>query len=139
MVGHHVNVDTVVGRDGVLAGAQAAYSISEGSISNYAATLGYVAPSYAVTLQGLGNLSTFALSYYHRVNRDVEAGAKAVYDTKQAKPGMALEFGAKMFVLCFLYQIFLTQPIHYRYLDNAAYVKAKINNAGVLALGNPWV
>jgi len=30
-----------------------------------------------VTLHGLGNLSTFHASYYHKVNRDVEAGAKA--------------------------------------------------------------
>lgn len=28
-----------------------------------------------------------------------------------------------------------TEPITYRYLDSAAFVKAKINNSGVLALG----
>lgn len=33
-----------------------------------------------MTLHGLGNLSTFHASYYHKVNRDVEAGAKACVD-----------------------------------------------------------
>ncbi|KIM56821.1 hypothetical protein SCLCIDRAFT_1220097 [Scleroderma citrinum Foug A] len=71
----------------------------------YAAAIGYNAPEYAVTVRGLNNLNTFAASHYHRVSPDVEAGAKAVYDTKPT------------------------------YLDSAAFVKAKINNVGVLALG----
>ena len=92
--------------------------MTEGKITKYATALGYSAPEYAVTLHGLGNLSTFAASYYHRVSPDVEAGAKAVYDTRAAPKGnVALEVGAKM------------------YLDNAAFVKAKINNTGILALG----
>jgi voltage-dependent anion channel protein 2 len=48
-----------------------------------------------VTLHGLSNLSTFAVSYYHKVNRDVEAGAKAIYDTKATTSGVALEVGTK--------------------------------------------
>ena len=87
-------------------------------MTRYSAAVGFSAPEYAVTLHGLGNLSTFAASYYHRVSPDVEAGAKAVYDTRAAPKGnVALEVGAKM------------------YLDNAAFVKAKINNTGILALG----
>jgi voltage-dependent anion channel protein 2 len=78
--------------------------------------VGYSAPEYAVTLHGLGNLNTFAASYYHRVSQDVEAGAKAVYDTKAAG-AVGLEVGAKA------------------YLDQAAFIKAKINNTGALALG----
>jgi voltage-dependent anion channel protein 2 len=65
----------------------------------------------------LNNFNTFSASYYHRVSRDVEAGAKAIYDTKATSPGVALEVGAKT------------------YLDEGAFVKAKINNSGVLALG----
>lgn len=112
---------------------------------------------YAVTIHSLGNLSTFAASYYHRVslrvlpplalsahvapvppvargsltnrrsplaarsllqvNKDVEAGAKVVYDTKSTTGGVSLEVGAKT------------------YLDNAAFVKAKVNNSGIVALG----
>ena len=108
----------MIGRDGFLLGAEASYNVTEGKITKYATAIGYSAPEYAVTLHGLGNLSTFAASYYHRVSPDVEAGAKAVYDTRASPKGnVALEVGAKM------------------YLDNAAFVKAKINNTGILALG----
>ncbi|KAI0269796.1 eukaryotic porin/Tom40 [Gloeopeniophorella convolvens] len=109
--------DTVLGRDGFLVGAEAAYNVTEGRVTKYAAAVGFSAPEYAVTIHGLSNFSTFAASYYHRVSPDVEAGAKAVYDTKTTAPGVALEVGTKA------------------YLDSAAFVKAKINNAGVLALG----
>jgi len=109
--------DTVFGRDGFLFGAETAYNVTEGKISRYAAALGYNAKEYSVTLHGLNNLNTFSASYYHRVSPDVEAGAKAVYDTKATTSGVALEVGAKA------------------YLDSAAFVKAKINNSGVLALG----
>ncbi|KAI6129796.1 eukaryotic porin/Tom40 [Pisolithus croceorrhizus] len=109
--------DTVFGRDGFLFGAEAAYNVTEGKISRYATAIGYNAPEYAVTVHGLNNLNTFSASYYHRVSPDVEAGAKAVYDAKSTTSGVALEVGAKA------------------YLDSAAFVKAKINNAGVLALG----
>ena len=109
--------DTVLGRDGFLVGAEAAYNVQDAKLTRWAAAVGYNAPEYAVTIHGLNGLKTFTASYYHRVNRDVEAGAKAVYDTKSTHGGVALEVGAKA------------------YLDAAAFVKAKINNAGVLALG----
>jgi voltage-dependent anion channel protein 2 len=108
--------DAVLGRDGFLVGAEAAYNVSTGNISRYAAAVGYNAPEYAVTIHGLNNLNTFTASYYHRVSADVEAGAKAVYDSKATHGGVALEVGTKA------------------YLDSAAFVKAKINNSGVLAL-----
>jgi voltage-dependent anion channel protein 2 len=109
--------DTVLGRDGFLIGAEAAYHVTEGNVTRYAAAVGYNAPEYAVTIHGLNNLKTFTASYYHRVSPDVEAGAKAVYDSKNTHGGVALEVGTKA------------------YLDNAAFIKAKINNAGVVALG----
>jgi len=108
--------DTVVGRDGFLLGAEATYDAASGKITRYATALGFSAPEYAVTLHGLGNFSTYSASYYHRVSRDVEAGAKAIYDTKSTTGGIALEVGAKA------------------YLDSAAFVKAKINNQSILCL-----
>lgn len=69
--------------------------MTAGSISRYAAALGYNAPEYSVTLHGLNNLNTFSASYYHRVSRDVEAGAKAVYDSKSTHGGVVLEVGSK--------------------------------------------
>ncbi|KAJ7600895.1 eukaryotic porin/Tom40 [Mycena floridula] len=110
-------LDTVLGRDGFLVGGEASYNVTEGTISKYAAAVGYNAPEYAVTIHGLNNLKHFTASYYHRVSADVEAGAKAVYDSKTTHGGVALEVGAKA------------------YLDAAAFVKAKINNSGVVALG----
>ncbi|TFY70963.1 hypothetical protein EVG20_g2047 [Dentipellis fragilis] len=115
--GPTLTADAVLGRDGFLLGAEASYNVTEGRVTKYSAAVGFSAPEYAVTVHGLGNLSTFAASYYHRVSKDVEAGAKAIYDTKATTSGVSLEVGTKA------------------YLDQAAFVKAKINNAGVLALG----
>jgi len=109
--------DTVLGRDGFLVGAEASYNVTEARVTKYSVAAGFSAPEYAVTFHGLTNLSTFAASYYHRVSPDVEAGAKAVYDTNATSPAVALEVGTKA------------------YLDSAAFIKAKINNAGVLAVG----
>lgn len=110
--------DAVVGRDGFLAGAEAAYDVKVGQVSKYNLAAGFAAPEYAVTLHGLGNLSTYSASYYHRVNADIEAGARATYDSKSVSDGKVnLEVGSKV------------------YLDNAAFVKAKINSVGLLCLG----
>ncbi|KAJ7128214.1 eukaryotic porin/Tom40 [Mycena crocata] len=109
--------DTVIGRDGFLVGAEAAYNVTEGRISRYALAAGFNAPEYAVTVHALNDLKSFSASYYHRVSADVEAGAKAVYDPKLTNGGVSIEVGTKT------------------YLDSAAFVKAKINNSGVLALG----
>ncbi|KZW01539.1 voltage-dependent ion-selective channel [Exidia glandulosa HHB12029] len=108
--------DTVLGRDGFLVGLEGSYNVSEGRITRYATALGFSAPEYAVTLHGLGNLSTFSASYYHRVSPDVEAGAKAVWDSKAHSSAVSLEVAAKA------------------YIDKAAFVKARINNAGILSL-----
>lgn len=110
-------LDTVVGRDGFLVGAEGSYNVTDGKITGYAAAVGYNAPDYAVTLHALNKFNRFTAAYYHRVSADVEAGAKAVYDHQATHGGMALEVGTKVF------------------LDNAASVKAKINNSGTIALG----
>jgi len=109
--------DTVLGRDGFLIGAEAAYNVTEGKVTRYATAVGFNAPQYSVALHGLNNLKVFTASYYQRINADVEAGAKAVYDPKSTHGGVALEVGTKV------------------YLDRSAFIKAKINNAGVIALG----
>jgi len=118
--GPSFTADTVIGRNGFLLGAEAQYNVSKGAVTRYATALAYTAPEYAVALHGLNNLTTFAASYFHRVNPDVEAGAKAIYDTKPAPSGghghVTLEVGTKV------------------YLDKAAFVKAKIASSGVLGL-----
>ena len=97
MKGPTFTADTVLGRDGFLVGAEASYNVTEARVTKYSAAVGFSAPEYAVTLHGLSNLSTFAASYYHRVSPDVEAGAKAVYDTNATSPAVALEVGTKAY------------------------------------------
>ncbi|BGP27638.1 voltage-dependent ion-selective channel [Rhodotorula toruloides] len=109
--------DAVVGRDGFLLGAETTYSVPTGAITRYAVGLGYAAPSYTVTLHGLANLSVFSASYYHKVSKDVEAGAKAIWDSKAPTSNVAVEVGTKA------------------YLDNTAFVKLKANSAGIVSAG----
>ncbi|KAF9165292.1 Mitochondrial porin [Actinomortierella ambigua] len=117
--------DVVVGRDGFLLGGDVAYDVSRGTVSRFAAAAGYTAPEYSVALHANNSFKVFSASYYHRINADLEAGGKAVWDSKAAPAGegkaakspVALEVGAKL------------------YLDRDAFVKAKVNNAGVLGLG----
>ncbi|PAV17109.1 voltage-dependent ion-selective channel [Pyrrhoderma noxium] len=115
--GPTVTADAVLGHDGFLVGAEAQYNVSSGQVAGYSAAVGFSAPEYAVTLLASNKLSKFTASYYHRVSRDVEAGGRAIYDAAKPADGVALEVGTKT------------------YLDSAAFVKAKINNTGVLSLG----
>lgn len=109
--------DLVVGHDGFLAGAEVGYSIVDGKITRYSAAVGYSAPEYTAAITATNNLNLFAASYYHRVNAQVEAGAKATWDAKSGSAsGVNLEIASK-----------------YK-LDNSAFVKAKINNQGIAAL-----
>lgn len=98
-------------------GTEATYDVKEGKLTRYNLAAGFHAPEYAVTLHALGNLSQYSASYYHRVNPDIETSARATYDTKGPASQVNLEVGTKT------------------YLDNAAFVKAKINNSGILCLG----
>ena len=63
-------------------------------MTRYAAAVGFSAPEYAVTLHALNDLKSFTASYYHRVSKDVEAGAKAIYDHK-THCNVAIEVGTK--------------------------------------------
>jgi len=113
--GPTVTADAVVGRDGFLAGVDATVDAQTQQPKSYSAALGYSAPEYSVTLKALNALSTFQAGYYHRVNRDTEAGAIATY--KKGGDAVNLEVGVK------------------NYLDAAAFVKAKVNTAGFLTVG----
>ncbi|EKM79267.1 hypothetical protein AGABI1DRAFT_85125 [Agaricus bisporus var. burnettii JB137-S8] len=108
--------DAVVGRDNLFLGAEAAYNVTEGNVSRYATAIGYLSHDYSITVHALNNLNTYHASYHQRISDSTEAGAKAVYDTKATHGGVALEVGAKTV------------------LDQSSYLKAKINNTGVLAL-----
>lgn len=82
-------------------GGEAAYNVTDGSISRFAAAAGYSTQEYGITCHALNSGNTYTGSYYHRVSKDTEVGAKALYDAK-ATQGVALEVGTKTYVHRFL-------------------------------------
>ena len=87
-------VDATVGHEGFLVGAEAGYNVQAASITRYSAAVGYQQPLYAAAITATNNLSVFAASYYHKVNSEVEAGAKATWDSK-AGNNVGLEVATK--------------------------------------------
>ncbi|KAI0137827.1 eukaryotic porin/Tom40 [Hypoxylon sp. NC0597] len=113
--GPTANVDAVIGHEGFLAGASAGYDVQKAAITGYSAAVGYIAPQYSAAVTATDNLSVFAASYYHKVNSQVEAGAKATWNSKSGNT-VGLEVASK-----------------YR-LDPVSFAKAKINDRGVAAV-----
>jgi voltage-dependent anion channel protein 2 len=114
--GPTANIDAIVGHEGFLAGASAGYDVQKAKITGYSAAVGYHASTYSAAVTATDNLSVFAASYYHKVNSQVEAGSKATWNSKSGNT-VGLEVAAK-----------------YR-LDPVSFVKAKINDRGVAAVG----
>ncbi|KAF8862339.1 hypothetical protein BDZ45DRAFT_671088 [Acephala macrosclerotiorum] len=113
--GPSANIDAVIGQDGFLVGGSAGYDVQKAAITSYSAAIGYAAPQYTASITASNNLSVFSAAYYHKVNSQVEAGSKAVWDSK-AGSAVGLEVAAK-----------------YR-LDTLSFAKAKINDRGVAAV-----
>lgn len=113
--GPTANVDAVLGHDGFLVGAEAGYDVQKAAITRYSAAVGYTVPEYTAAITATNNLSIFSASYFHRVNAQVEAGAKASWDSKGTNQ-VGLEVASK-----------------YR-LDPTSFAKAKINDRGIAAL-----
>ncbi|KAH6899796.1 eukaryotic porin/Tom40 [Thelonectria olida] len=109
------NVDAVVGHEGFLAGASAGYDANKAALTAYSAAVGYAAPQYSAAITASDNLSVFAASYYHKVNSQVEAGAKATWNSKTGN-AVGLEVASK-----------------YR-IDPVSFAKVKINDRGIAAL-----
>ena len=97
-------------------GGDVAYDVSSGLVTRYNGALGYTTPEYTVTLTASNKLGVFGASYFHRLSKSVEAGAKATWN-KKADAAVAIEVGSKYI------------------LDKDAFVKAKIDNGGRLGLG----
>ncbi|KAI0017719.1 eukaryotic porin/Tom40 [Xylariomycetidae sp. FL0641] len=113
--GPTANVDAVIGHEGFLAGASAGYDVQKAAITGYSAAVGFHAPTYNAAITATDNLSVFAASYYHKVNSQVEAGAKATWNS-QSGNNVGLEVASK-----------------YR-IDPLSFAKAKINDRGVAAV-----
>jgi len=113
--GPSANFDAVIGHDGFLAGAEAGYDVQKAAITKYSLGVGYQQPTYTASILAQSNLTVFSAAYYHKVNADVEAGAKAVWDSKSGN-AVGLEVASK-----------------YR-IDPLSFAKAKINDRGVAAV-----
>ncbi|KAI4135696.1 MAG: hypothetical protein LQ347_000426 [Umbilicaria vellea] len=79
--GPTANIDAVLGHEGFLVGAEAGYDVQKAAITRYSAAVGYSVPEYSAAITATNNLSVFSASYYHKVNSQVEAGAKATWDS----------------------------------------------------------
>jgi voltage-dependent anion channel protein 2 len=112
-----VTADAVLGLDRLTLGGEVSYSLNDGKLAKYNAALGYSAQDYVVSLHALSSFNEFSASYYHRVNADLEAGAKATWDRKYSNGTVNIEVGSKY------------------NLDRETFVKSKINNLGIFSLG----
>jgi len=113
--GPTATIDAVLGHEGFLVGAEAGYDVQKAAITRYSAAIGYTVPQYSAAITATNNLSVFAASYYHKVNSDVEAGAKATWDSK-AGDKVGLEVASKW------------------RLDPTSFAKAKVNDRGIAAI-----
>ncbi|KAL8812954.1 MAG: hypothetical protein Q9200_000651 [Gallowayella weberi] len=115
MKGPSANFDAVVGREGFLAGAEAGYDVEKAAITRYSLAAGYAVPTYSATITAANNMNVFSAAYHHKVNSEVEAGAKATWDAKGSN-NVGLEVAGK-----------------YR-LDPASFAKGKVNDRGIACL-----
>ncbi|OAX81214.1 hypothetical protein ACJ72_04451 [Emergomyces africanus] len=113
--GPTANFDAVLGHEGFVVGAEGGYDVQKAAITKYSAAVAYCLPEYSAAITASNNLSLFSASYYHRVNSQVEAGAKATWDAKLGN-SVGLEVASK-----------------YR-LDSSSFAKAKINDRGIAAI-----
>ncbi|KAI9202719.1 eukaryotic porin/Tom40 [Polychytrium aggregatum] len=107
--------DVVVGNDGYIVGGDIAYDVNDAKVTRYNGAVGYANKEYSVTLHATNAFNTFAASYFHRLNPEVEAGARAVWN-KSSDANVTIELGSKYT------------------LDKEAFAKAKIDNHGRLGL-----
>lgn len=122
-----------LGHEGFLIGGEGGYDVGKAAITKYALAAGYSTPSYAAVVTATNNLSVFAASYYHKVNADVEAGAKATWDSN-AGANVGLEVATK----------YKLDPSSFAKVDISSSIRignlmadlsqAKINERGIAAL-----
>ncbi|EEH08771.1 outer mitochondrial membrane porin protein [Histoplasma capsulatum var. duboisii H88] len=113
--GPSASFDAVLGHEGFLVGAEGGYDVQKAAITKYSAAIAYCVPEYSAAVTAQNNLSLFSASYYHRVSPQVEACAKATWDSK-AGNSVGLEVASK-----------------YR-LDPSSFAKVKVNDRGIAAL-----
>ncbi|KAJ3090073.1 Mitochondrial porin [Quaeritorhiza haematococci] len=108
--------DAVVGSDGVVIGSEVGYDVTDAKVVKLNTAVGYITPEYSMSFHATNMFGAFSAGYYHRVQPGVEAGARALWN-KTKDSSVSIEVGTKYT------------------LDKETFVKAKMNNAGLLGLG----
>jgi hypothetical protein len=98
-----------------LAGAEIGYDFQVGRILKYSLGTGYVGRDYSASIVANNKLSSFGVSYSHRISERVEVAAKSQWDTKTSNEPQ-IEFGGK-----------------YK-LDVGTSLKGKVSSVGTVAL-----
>lgn len=93
--GPTATIDAVVGHEGFVVGAETGYDVQKAAITKYSVAAGYSLPSYAAAVTASNNLSIFTASYFHKVNSQVQAGAKATWDSKSGNNNVGLEVASR--------------------------------------------
>lgn len=86
--------DATVGHEGWVVGAEGGYDVGKAAITRYALAAGYSQLTYAASITATNNLSIFSAAYYHKVNSEVEAGAKGTWDSN-AGSNVTMEVATK--------------------------------------------
>ncbi len=89
-----LTTDAVIGWNSFLFGGEFAVNVRDNRITKYALAAAYRGVDYDVTLTGYNGCSVWSAAYHHRVNKDLEAGAKTTWDSKNAS-AVGLEVGTK--------------------------------------------
>lgn len=95
--GPTATVDAVIGHEGFVVGGEAGYDVQKAAVTRYSAAIGYQHSVHSAAITASNNLSVFSASYYHRVNTQVEAGAKATWDSK-GSGAVGLEVASKYII-----------------------------------------
>ncbi|KAI8837642.1 eukaryotic porin/Tom40 [Chytriomyces cf. hyalinus JEL632] len=120
--GPTIHTDAIIGSEGFLLGGDVAYSVNDAALQRYNVAIGYTTPEYQVGLHATNKFSHCSAAYHHKVNKTVEAGAKAIWK-KAASDSVSIEVGTKYVLDC---QTFVKAN---------DFAHAKIDNAGRLGLG----
>jgi hypothetical protein len=130
--GPTANVDLVIGQDGFLVGGSVGYDVAKAAVTSTSAAVGYSAPTYTASIIASNTFSVFSAAYYHKVNAQVEAGAKSTWDSK-AGSQVGLEVAAK----------YRLDPVSFAKVGNAtkvfthAYADIKNRSRSTTAVSQP--
>ncbi|KAI7901084.1 eukaryotic porin/Tom40 [Cokeromyces recurvatus] len=105
-------VNSAIGLQGVLIGGEVVYNMRDAKINCYNTAVGYSTRDYAITIHAANNFSKYIASYYHRLDKTLQASGKVTWNNN--KSAVEVEIGAKY------------------NLDPTSFIKGKITNTGVV-------